>query len=69
MYMKKKVKEAGIKGVRINASGFLNRYKLEPILVAYPKGVLFKIKNKEDIDLLIEQFLLKDKIVNKLLVK
>ncbi|MDA9654833.1 hypothetical protein N9T15_00075 [Pelagibacteraceae bacterium] len=44
MYMKKKVKEAGI------------------------KGVWFYIKNKRDIDLLIEQFLLKDKIVNKLLV-
>ena len=44
MYMKKKVKEAGI------------------------KGVWFKIKNKRDIGLLIEQFLIKDKIVNKLLV-
>ena len=68
MYMKKKVKEAGIKGVRINASGCLNRCKLGPIMVVYPKGVWFKVKNKKDIDLLIEQFLLKDKIVNKLLV-
>ncbi|MAZ79986.1 MAG: 2Fe-2S ferredoxin [Gammaproteobacteria bacterium] len=68
IYMKKKVKESGIKGVRINASGCLNRCKLGPILVAYPKGVWFKVKNKKDIDLLIEQFLYKDKIVNKLLV-
>ena len=32
------------------------------------KGVWFKIKNKKNIDLLVEQFLYKDKIVNKLLV-
>ena len=68
MYMKKKVKEVGIKGVRINSAGCLNRCKLGLILVAYPKGVWCKVKNKKDIDLLIEQFLLKDKIVNKLLV-
>ena len=68
MYMKKKVKELGIKGVRINASGCLNRCKLGPILVAYPKGVWFKIRNKKDVDLFVEQFLFKDKIDKKLLV-
>tara|TARA_E500000331_G_C16860582_1_gene541788 strand:+ start:66 stop:371 length:306 start_codon:yes stop_codon:yes gene_type:complete len=67
-YMKNKVKESGIKGVRINASGCLNRCKLGPVLVAYPKGAWFKIRNKKDIDLFIEQFLLKDKTVKKLLV-
>ena len=66
--MKKKVKEAEIKGVRINASGCLNRCKLGRIMVVYPQGAWFKVKNKKDIDLLIEQFLVKDKIVNKLLV-
>lgn len=68
VYMKKKVKELGIKGVRINSSGCLNRCNLGPILVAYPQGNWFKIRNKKDIDLLIEQFLLKDKAVKKLLV-
>ena len=68
IYMKKKVKELRIKGVRINASGCLNRCKLGPVLVAYPRGAWFKIRNKKDIDLFIEEFLLKDKIEKKLLV-
>ena len=68
IYMKKKVKELGIKGVRINASGCLNRCKLGPVLVAYPKGAWFKIRNKKDIDLFNEQYSLKDKTVKKLLV-
>ena len=67
-YMKQKVKEAGIKGVRINASGCLNRCKLGPIMVSYPQGVWFKVKEKKDIDLLIEQFVIKNKLVNDLLV-
>lgn len=68
VYMKKKVKEKGIKGIRINSSGYLNRCNLDPVLVSYLQGVWFKVKNKKDIDLLIKQFLFKDKIVNKLLV-
>lgn len=67
-YMKQKVKEAGIKGIRINASGCLNRCKLGPIMVSYPQGAWFKVKDKKDIDLLIEQFLIKNNIDNKFLV-
>ena len=67
-YMKKKTKELGIKGIRINSSGCLNRCKVGPVMVSYPQGIWFKVRNKKDIDLLIDQFLVKDTIVNKLLV-
>ena len=66
-YMKKKVKELVIKGVRINSECCLNRRKLGPIVGTCPQGDWGKVKDKKDIDLVIEQFLVRNKIVNKLL--
>ena len=60
-YMKKKVKELAIKKVRINSSGCLNRCKLGPVVVSYPEGNWYKITSKEDIDLFIEDLLIKRK--------
>ena len=54
-YMKKKVKELGIKKVRVNSSGCLNRCKLGPIVVSDPEGNWYKISSKEDVDLFIEK--------------
>ena len=60
-YMKKRVKELHIKKVRVNSSGCLNRCKLGPIVVSYPEGHWYKISSKEDVDLFIEELLIKKK--------
>jgi len=59
-YMKKKV--------RINSSGCLNRCKLGPLLVSYPEGDWYRVSKKEEIDLLIEELLIKGNVVKKLLI-
>ncbi len=68
-YMKDKVKASGIKGVRINSSGCLNRCKKGPLMVIYPEGIWMKVTSKEDIDLIIENYLKKNKVLKDLIIK
>ena len=68
-YMKKKVKELNIKKVRINSSGCLNRCKLGPVVVSYPDGNWYKIRSKEDVDLFIEELLVRKKPSKKNLIE
>ena len=68
-YMKNRVKELAIKKVRINSAGCLNRCKLGPIVVSYPEGKWYKISSKEEVDLFIEELLIKRKTSHKNLVE
>ena len=68
IYMKEKIKANGIKGIRINSAGCLNRCKKGPLMVVYPEGLWMKVTNEEDIDLIIEKYI-KNKIkIKKLLI-
>ena len=67
-YMKRKTKSLGIKKIRINLSGCLDRCEFGPVMVIYPEGVWYKAKLESDIDLIITEHLLKGKIVKKLLI-
>jgi len=49
-YMKDKAKAMGLKGVRINAAGCLDRCELGADMVIYPDGVWYHYKTKADID-------------------
>ena len=49
-YMKARTKEMGLKRVRINASGCLDRCELGPSVVIYPEGVWYRCETKEDVD-------------------
>ena len=64
-YMKKRVKELAIKKVRVNSSGYLNRGKLGSIVVSYPESNWYKISTKEDVDLFIDELLIKRKTFKK----
>ena len=48
--MKAKAKEMGLKRVRINSSGCLDRCELGPTVVVYPEGVWYRCEIKEDVD-------------------
>jgi len=52
-YMKNRVKELGIEGVRVNGAGCLDRCELGPCIVIYPEGVWYAPKTEADIDEII----------------
>jgi (2Fe-2S) ferredoxin len=49
-YMKNRARELGLKTVRINAAGCLDRCELGPTMVIYPEGVWYGYKTTEDLD-------------------
>ncbi len=49
-YMKARAKELGLKGVRINSAGCLDRCELGPCVVIYPEGIWYKVTSTEDVD-------------------
>jgi (2Fe-2S) ferredoxin len=56
-YMKSRAKALGLKNVRINAAGCLDRCELGPTLVIYPEGVWYGYRSKEDIDEILQTHL------------
>jgi (2Fe-2S) ferredoxin len=53
-YMKKRAGEIGLRGIRVNAAGCLDRCELGPTLVIYPEGVWYTYQTKEDLDEILE---------------
>jgi len=53
-YMKAKAKEMGLKRVRINSSGCLDRCEKGPSVLIYPEGVWYSCATKEDVDEVLE---------------
>jgi len=49
-HLKARTKELGIPGIRINASGCLDRCELGPTMVIYPEGVWYRYENEEDLE-------------------
>ena len=67
--MKSKINELGLKRIRVNQSGCLDKCELGPIMVIYPEGVWYSFKNKEDVDEIINEHLIKGRIVQRLTLK
>jgi (2Fe-2S) ferredoxin len=53
-YMKGRAKALGVKDVRINSAGCLDRCELGPTMVIYPEGVWYGYRSKADIDEILE---------------
>ena len=53
-YMKAKARELGLKNVRVNNAGCLDRCELGPNLVIYPEGVWYTYRTQADIDEILE---------------
>jgi (2Fe-2S) ferredoxin len=54
-YMKARAKELGLKNVRINSAGCLDRCELGPTMVIYPEGVWYRCETREDVDRVLEE--------------
>lgn len=67
-YMKERCKALGIKRLRVNSSGCLDRCEFGPTLVIYPEGVWYHYATRHDVDAIIEQHLLEGKRVDRLLL-
>lgn len=68
-YMKARVKALGLKGVRINSSGCLDRCELGPTMVIYPEGVWYSCKGRDDIDEVIQSHIVEGRRVERLMLK
>jgi (2Fe-2S) ferredoxin len=53
-YMKARAKELGLRRVRINQAGCLDRCELGPTMVIYPDAVWYRPKNNADIDEILD---------------
>jgi (2Fe-2S) ferredoxin len=49
-YMKSRARELGIKGIRVNSAGCLDRCELGPNVVIYPEGIWYQYHTEADID-------------------
>ncbi len=49
-YMKARARELGLKDVRINQAGCLDRCEYGPTMVIYPEGIWYSPKTREDVD-------------------
>jgi (2Fe-2S) ferredoxin len=67
-YMKRRAKELGLKDVRINGAGCLDRCELGPCLVIYPEGVWYSPKNETDIDEILLEHVQKGSRVERLML-
>lgn len=67
-YMKERCKALGLRKLRVNSAGCLDRCELGPTLVIYPEGVWYHYATKQDVDEIIEQHLVKGQKVERLLL-
>lgn len=66
--MKDRVKELGLTGVRVNASGCLDRCEGGPCLVIYPEGVWYSPKTEADALAIVDRHLQHDERVASLML-
>ena len=68
-YAKGRTHELGLKGmVRINKAGCLDACSHGPSMVIYPDGVWYAPKSKNDIEEIIQEHILKDNVVKRLMI-
>lgn len=68
-YMKDRARALGLKKVRINASGCLDRCELGPTVVIYPEGVWYSVTSQQDIDEVLQTHLVEGGRVERLMLK
>jgi|SRR5579871_3569546 (2Fe-2S) ferredoxin len=67
--MKEMAKSMGLKGVRVNTAGCLDRCELGPSMVIYPEGVWYRYENEADIEEILKVHLKEGGRVARLMMK
>lgn len=67
-YLKARVKESGLKRVRINTAGCLHRCSLGPALVIYPEGIWYSFRNDADLEEILQTHLIEGGRVERLMM-
>ena len=67
--MKQRAKELGLKDIRVNNSGCLERCELGPTMVVYPEGIWYHYETESDIDEILEKHIVGDERVERLMLK
>ena len=68
-HFRRRLKELGMHGagkVRVNKSGCMDRCAEGPTMVVYPDGVWYRYETAEDIDEIINEHILREKVVERL---
>jgi (2Fe-2S) ferredoxin len=68
-YMKARAKELGIKNIRINSAGCLDRCELGPSMVIYPEGIWYRPKTNADIDEILQRHLIEGGRVTRIMTR
>ena len=68
-YMKDRAKALGLKKVRINSAGCLDRCELGPSVVIYPEGVWYSVSTREEIDEVLQTHLVEGGRVDRLMLQ
>ena len=68
-HMKSRAKDLGLKNVRINSAGCLDRCELGPTMVIYPEGVWYSVSTKEDIDEVLKTHMVEGGRVERLMLQ
>jgi vanillate O-demethylase ferredoxin subunit len=67
-YMKVRAKELGIKRIRVNQSGCMERCELGAAMVIYPEGIWYTYSTKEDVDEILDRHIMKGEVVERLIL-
>lgn len=68
-YMKTRMKEMGLKDMRINKAGCLDRCELGPVIVVYPDEVWYRVTTPADVDEILESHLKNGMPVARLMLR
>lgn len=70
-YLKVQIKALNLNGknnIRISSSGCMGRCAEGPVLVIYPEGIWYNYQSQVDIDEIIHEHIVHNKIVSRLLL-
>jgi (2Fe-2S) ferredoxin len=67
-YMTKRARQLGLKDVRVNPAGCMERCEMGPTMVIYPQGFWYTYKTREDIDEILQSHLIEGKPVERLML-
>lgn len=68
-HLKKAQKERGLKDVRINSAGCLDRCGKGPVMVIYPEGIWYSFANVADIDEILDTHIVQGGRVERLMLR